>query len=406
MFECKANTDHFIGYRIKLYPTEDQKKTLNRQIEYYRFVYNWSLETIQRIYHDTGKFTRYLELDRLYAEYRSLPENLWLKDFPRASSRIAIRSAVKAFIYFFDKRNNFPVYKSKKKSKQIFGVRGDRVYLGIDGMVSIEGMGPNNKILYKGSSLPKDTDYPPRIYNAWITFDKDDYYLSFQYEQYRHYEMPEEKSDILGIDVGLRKIAVLSDGTEYKSPDVHKLYKRLYRNTNKAKKKYKVMVDISKRTRTKFEDMPKSNKLLKLEEKIRKDRRKISNKQNTFIHQISKEIVDKNPECIVLETISPQSMVHVRNSNGKLVVKKNIAREVYRQSLSKFHNYIEYKAKERDIPVIKADSGFPSTQICSNCGFVNSHIGSSKVFKCPSCGFKIDRDLNAAINLKNYAYRN
>ena len=406
MFEINANSDDFVGYKVKIYPTDEQKILLNRQIELYRYVYNWSIDQIQDIYHETGKFTRYLSLSKIFSDFRNKPENEWLKSFPLNSARIAIRSAIKAFIYFFEKRNNFPVYKSKKRSKLKFGIRGERVYFGADGYLSIEGMGPNNKILYKSSSLPKDIQYPPRIYNVWVSFDKDDYWISFQYEYHREYKLEVAKSDPIGIDLGLRHLATLSNGKVYDSPNYYKLERRFCRLRKKVFKKYRKIIDISKQTRTKFEDMPKSNKLLKLEHQIRQTRRKIANKQNTFLHETSKEIVNSNPSAIVLETISPQAMVHVKNANGDLVIKKNVAREVYKQGLSKFVRFIEYKAKERNIPVIRADRDFPSSQICSNCGFRHtSLLGNAKIFKCPNCGYRIDRDLNAAYNLQRLAYQ-
>lgn len=402
MFECKANTEHFVGFRIKLYPTEAQKVILNRNIELYRYVYNWSISTIDTIYKETGKFTRYIELSNIFSKYRNEIE--WLKQFPLNSARIAIRSAIKAFIYFFGKRNKFPVFKTKKRSKMIFGVRGERVYIYNDGYVSIEGMGPNNRILYKNSNLPKDIQYPPRLYNVWILYDKDNYWLSFQLEYNRFHELDIPKSEAIGIDVGLRKLAVLSNGKEYVSPNTKRLQNRLDRLRAKALKKYSKIRKIASQTKTKFEDMPKSNKLLKLEKNIRKTKKRISNIQRSFIHQITKEIVETNPQTVVVETISPLAMVHVTNADGRMVVKKNLAREVYRQSLSTFMHCLEYKSKERGIDFIKAPKDFPSSQMCSSCGHLMK-INNKKIYKCPNCGLIIDRDLNAAINLRNLAYQ-
>ena len=101
MFEINANSDDFVGYKVKIYPTDEQKILLNRQIELYRYVYNWSIDQIQDIYHETGKFTRYLSLSKIFSDFRNKPENEWLKSFPLNSSIIEIISSIKAFIYFF-----------------------------------------------------------------------------------------------------------------------------------------------------------------------------------------------------------------------------------------------------------------------------------------------------------------
>lgn len=275
-----------------------------------------------------------------------------------------------------------------------FGVRGEKAILNRDGYVSIEGMGRKNRILYKNSSLPNDIDMPPRIYSVWISFDKDDYWMSFQFEQERHFDMPEEKSQSIGIDVGMVHTAVLSDGTVYDQPNSVFLDRRLKRLQRKASKRYEDMIQLSKRTKTKFEDLPKSNTLLKIEKQVRKTYKKISNRRNTFLHTITKEIVNKNPKSIVIEDLHSSDWIH--DSKGRRVSTK--ANGVYENSLYKFFNYLEYKAKERDIPIIKADKNYPSTKTCSRCGELNNP-SPHRIYKCKYCGLIIDRDLNAAINL-------
>lgn len=224
LFKLNIDTESLIGYRIKLYPTEEQKVILNRNIELYRWVYNWALETIQKRYTETGEFTRDFALYYIFQDLRKSEEYSWLREFPLATAKNAIQCAVKAYINFFEKRCNFPKFKSRRRSSLSFGVRGCRVYLKENGYVGIEGLGKGlaARIYYCKSSIPEDVQYPLKLYSVRITFDKDDYWLSFQIEQSRSYDLG-EKTDIIGIDVGVKHLATLSDGTVYNSPDVHVL---------------------------------------------------------------------------------------------------------------------------------------------------------------------------------------
>ena len=391
MFECKANSDDFVGYKIKLYPTESQKEILDKHFGHYRWVYNWGIDTVNRFYKENNRFIRYLELCSEFEKIRNDPKYLWLKDFPLNCARITLRSVLKAFKYFFEKRNNYPKYKSKKKSKMIFGVRGERIFLKSDGYASIEGLGSRNFIMYKHPDLP-DIKEGSHIYNAWISCDKDNYWLSFQIENPRSFKLENEKSSSIGIDLGLKHLATLSDGTVYNSPYSIKLNRRKKRLNRKMSKAYSKIIKQSQQTRTKFEDIPKSNNLLKIEKQYRATVRKIANIQNTFVHTITKQIVERNPASIVIEDINPKKM-------AKELKGSKVKGEVYRQTLSRFRHRIQYKAKERGIPVIIADKTYPSSQLCSCCG--NRYkIGGSRVYECPICGITIDRDLNAAINLQ------
>lgn len=402
MFECNANTNNFIGYKIKLYPTEEQKIVLNKHFGFYRWTYNWSIDKILELRKE-HKNAKYLTISKILGDMRNSIGYEWLKESPLANCRISIRSALKAFELFYSKRNNHPKYKSKKFSDMKFGVRGSRVYINSNGYLSFEGLMGTGPILYKKSSLPNDIKFPvTNLYNVWISYDKDNYWISFQMEYERYYDMSfTNQTDAIGIDVGLRKLATLSDGTVYISPNYRKLEKRESRLSRKMSKRYKAMNDIAKETRTKFDQIPKSKNLLKLESQFRKTLRKISNKQNTFLHTITKEIVNRNPKAIVVEDVSPQQMVDAAPNGSKY--KKWISKKVYTQSLSKFFHYLNYKAKERSIQLIVADKEFPSSQLCCICGY-RQHIGRSKVYTCPVCGNRIDRDLNAAINLKKLAY--
>ena len=140
--------------------------------------------------------------------------------------------------------------------------------------------------------------------------------------------------------------------------------------------------------------MPKSKNHYKKLFKQHKSYSKIHNKKFNDINVATKAIVSKNPSAIVIEDLSVTEQLKdkwIRKFSPKML-------------FNEIHRQIVYKAEDRNIPVIKADKNFPSSQICSNCG-MRHKVYRNKVFKCPYCGFRIDRDLNAAINLKNLAYQ-
>ena len=129
---------------------------------------------------------------------------------------------------------------------------------------------------------------------------------------------------------------------------------------------------------------------------MHKTQSKITNSRLTAIHTATKRIVDKNPATIVVEDISVRSMIRDNKS-----LKKRLPQMVF----NLIHHQLEYKSKERGIKFMKADKYFPSTKKCSNCGCIND-IGNKKIYTCRVCGFTIDRDLNAAYNLRDLAYQN
>lgn len=200
------------------------------------------------------------------------------------------------------------------------------------------------------------------------------------------------QSDPIGVDVGIRRIAVTSNKDYFYFSNTKKLEDKLKKQQKRLSKDYKAYIAESKRTRTKYENVPKSKNHRKRLNKMHKTQSKITNKRINDIHTATKRIVDQNPSVIVIEDIK------VREINSDPWMRKyNPTMMFYR-----IHEQIQYKAAERRIKVIKAPKNFPSTRICSNCGFERGKL-TSHIFTCPVCGFKIDRDLNASYNLRNLA---
>lgn len=389
--KCKVDVERLRGYKIKLYPTEAQKKKLNRFIELSRYVYNWAVATINEAYAITGEFSSFTQLCKIFKDFRH--KLSWLEEIPVCTARQAIKDAVNGFMKFFNKQANHPKFKRKSKPyKKSFTSRGERMYIFGDS-IKLEGFERGDLILAKDHRLPSGEGI--YYYDPTITFDGDNYWLSTTiYKEVQPLDIP--VSEPIGIDVGIRNLVTTSYGETFHLPDTSKLQKRRNRQRRRLQKDYDKLLAEGKRTKTKYHDMPKSKNMLKRQTALRKTFRRISNINNTYIHTMTKRILDRNPSAIVIENISVEEMT-----------KKNpfLNRKKPQMMFYTIHEQLRYKAADRGIPVITADKYFPSTKTCNRCGYINN-IGSSAIYTCEACGYTIDRDLNAAYNLRDLAYNN
>ena len=399
MFDCIANPELFKGYKIKLYPTDEQKTFLNRQIELFRWVYNWAVnkENLQYKKYKNNEvnkpFLYVLDLYNLLKEERQKYD--WLKEISSHTAKEAIRNALNAFNKFFKKVCGYPKFKSKKTSKLSFQVRNEPNAFYFDGeYLRISGLPFGDKILCKNHNIPSDKD--TRYYKCTITFDGYNYWLSLNVERNMSYLKEQNGStkyanESIGIDIGFRKMAQLSTGETYYHPDIHILEKRKRQQQRRLAKMRNKRVKAAIQAKTKLEDIPVSNNEKKLQYKYYLTRNRINNIHRSNYHKVTTEIANMYPKCIVLEDLQ------LKNLRSK----KNKRSGMGNSPLYLFRDYLTYKCKDRGIELVFADKFFPSTKLCSNCGS-KYNIGSEKIYKCPTCGLKIDRDMNAAINLSRY----
>lgn len=397
MITSYMDKDRVRGYKVKLYPTEQQKMRLNQLMNGAICAYNWGIETIQKVYKETNKFSDTMDLNKYFKELYKTKPYYWVQTTPSSICRTSFELAARAFKLFFKHVNRYPKFKSTKKAVKSFHFRGERLYIRGD-YVTVEGLGHGlaNRILCKHNKIPIYENV--RYYNCTVSIDSvGDYWLSVNVG----YKVPirhEAQGEPIGIDLGVRKRAVLSDGTVFKGPDQKKLNK-LRSKYRKKSKRYgrdrRRRLDISQCTGTKYKDVVKTKNEVKRERECRRIRKKISNINNTYNHTMTKQIVSKLPSTIVLESLDVRGMI--RDQEQRAV--RGLISE------SNFYGIVtmlSYKAEERGIKIIRADPHFPSSQICSKCGARHKQ-SSSEIYRCRTCGFVIDRDLNAAINLKNLA---
>ena len=385
------------GYKFKIYPTEDQKCKLNQLIDLARYAFNWGIAKEREIYeqYQSGEseksFYIYFELDHLFRKERDEnPEMHWVKDFPTTAAKYALRNVYSGYRRFFNHQNKSrPYFKSKKKCKKSFNTRHDTF--------SVKGTSIKMEGIDDYISLGFDCGINiTKVINPVITKDNlGDYYVSFSLEEEcKTLEIP--KSEGLGIDLGIHNTFTLSTGEMSTQPNakLNKLEKRRKRQQRHATRDIKHRMKEADHTKTKYEDVPKSKRAIKRELKLAKIYKKQHNIKNTYYHTMCKQMVMTNPEFICMETFSSMEIQKRQTNASKYLVNTS------------FYD-ITCKMKEAcntyGVPFIQAPKDYASSQICSNCGN-RKKIGAKRIYKCPVCGMIEDRDINAAINLKNYGY--
>ena len=377
----------FKSIKVMLHPNNKQRTKMFQCFGVSRFAYNWALNRQQENYKNGGKFISAFDLMNEFTQFKKLPEYSWLNNYSRDISTGAIADACNAYKRFFRGVSNFPKFKSKKKSKLSFYVKCDKIEF-TDTHVKLSKIADSRKKnsqklnwvkLAESGRVPTDCNYlDPRV-----TFDGINFWISVSIEVEDAKEV--STGEGMGIDLGIKDLAICSDGNVYKninkSKEVRCLEKKKRRLQRKLSKKYV----ISKGEKTK--------NTLKLEREVLKLNHRLSNIRHNHIYQVTSEIIKRKPNFISLEELNVSGMMKNRH----------LARAIQEQSFVSFKAILSYKAAWNNIQIVEVPRFYPSSKTCSCCGSVKSDLKlSERVFVCPDCGNKMDRDLNASINLRNY----
>lgn len=375
---------------IKLYPSDSQKFIIDKFIEGYTLVYNWALQAEYNQYDifnaglSPKNFLSYYDLQELYKYFRTTSP--LLMSIPSHSMLNAVRDMVKGYESFFKHKNMFnrPKFKTDSFSISSFRPRSEPTsFYFNDNYLRIEGLpyGEMIETSYHTHALPSDRKkyINPIIFRNNYTKE---YSLNYVSEKTKLgdslIDIP--VSDPIGVDVNRKILYACSNGINIEYADTSRVEKHLS-NLNQT---------ISK-DRDRYKDKPKSiSSIYRLEER-RQLYAHISNIHKDRAYKGSLEIIRCNPEAIILESLDIKSIMS----------HKYIADDLQFHPLGIAQLILEQQAFKYDIPVYYAPIHFESSNICSNCGSYNN-IGSNKYFRCDKCGLVLQRDTNAAINLKNW----
>ena len=355
-----------------------------------RFAYNWALNKEQENYKNGGKFISDNELRKEFTILKQTNEYGWLNRISNNVTKQAIKDACESYRRFFKGQNKFPKYKSKKKSKPSFFQ--DPVKIKFTGThVKVEGFATSkrankqklNRIrLAERNRIPTDCKY----YNPRITFDGINWFISVGIDT------NEDKSKLntngIGIDLGLKDLAICSDGNTYKNINKSETVKKL----EKKKRRLQRGISRSYEKNKKGGSYCKTNNIIKKEKLLLKVNHRVTNIRQNYLHQTTSEIVNRKPRFICIEDLNVRGMVK----------NKHLSKAVHSQGFYEFRRQLEYKCADKGIQLIIADRFYPSSKLCSCCGNMKKDLKlTDRIYKC-DCGNIIDRDVQAAINLEAY----
>lgn len=357
------------AYKTELKPNNKQITFFNKCSGASRYVYNWGLSEWQKEYEAGEKPSQY----GLCVKFNSIKDEIcpWIRELPYSVVESSLACLGAGFQNFFRRiktgeKPGYPKFKNKYQSKS-FRLRNTKV---LDNKVRLTGIGWVR--LKQKNYIPENGEYG--LY-ATISERANKWYISIMVEE----EFPdytELTDNIVGVDLGIKTLAMTSDGEIFDTPKDYKKYdakiKRLQRELsrrNKGGKNYQ-----------------------KTKKKLAKAHAKIADARGNAIHEMTTSIVNENPKAIVLEDLNVKGMV----KNHK------VARANSNSSYGEIRRQFEYKSARRGIEIQYANTFYPSSKTCSNCGNIKTDLTlKDRTYHCDVCGFEIDRDLNAAINLKN-----
>ena len=372
-----------LAKKVRLYPTEVQEQKLWQSVGTARFIYNWTIARQEENYKNGGKFIPDNDLRKEITQLKKT-DLQWLSEVSNNVAKQAVKDACDSYKRFFKGLADKPRFKSRRKSKPSF--YNDNCKLKVeDKSVLIEKVGWVN---IKPYSILLDTKYS----NPRISFDGKYWYISVGIER----ELPKIKltDESIGIDVGVKDLAICSNGMAFKNINKTKEVKRLKKVLKRKQRKVSRKYDINKikkggENRCQFK---KTNNIIKLEKEIRLLHRRLTNIRSNHIHQATNKIVKIKPSRVVMEILNIKGMMKNRH----------LSKAIAEQCLYEFKRQIQYKCKKYGIEFVEADKWFPSSKTCSCCGAIKKDLKlKDRVYQC-SCGLKIDRDLNASINLSRY----
>ena len=402
---------NYTGFKIQIYPNEEQLVYIKKAFGATRFLYNYTINLEEEAYKNGKGFLRFFDLNLILTKLKKQEQFSWMNEINVNTLRFAMKDCIKAYEKFFDKHTNRPIFKSKKSVYQQFYVNGDRLtihedYIIIPSLGKMQYSYTWNKNVY-GYGYKLARGKVQSYYNPRVIYDGLNYYLTFamltniedgiDIASVINNNKPDTVSETIGIDLGIgeSKWIVDSNGNRVCLPNVDKERKKLSR----LHRKYNRQVNSSKTKRNKN----RSNNSMKTLRDINKYYKRITNKKKAIIHDyVSHEIIARNPEAVVLESISAREwMKSTYDMDIPRYAKSARWRKIQNAMIYTVQNIIQYKCVHNNIPIIMADREFPSTQRCSRCGNIQK-IGRKRVYKCNNCGLVIDRDLNSAYNLKMY----
>ena len=374
------------SFKTEINPTEEQKARIRRTIGTCRYVYNFYLGHNKAL-HDNGEKFMTGKSFSLWLNNEYIPDNpdkTWIREVYSKAVKKSIEDGCTAFTRFFKHQSDFPKFKKKGKSDvKMYFVRNNpkdcqcerhRLKIPTLGWVRIKEKGyiPTTKDGYM-------------IRSGTVSVKAGRFYVSVLVE-IPDINIDNNSNEGIGIDLGLKDFAIVSNGKTYrninKSAGLKKLEKQLIREQRSLSRKYENL--------KKGESTQRAN-IQKQKLKVQKLHHKIDNIRTDYINKTIAEIVKTKPSYITIEDLNVKGMMKNRC----------LSKAVASQKFYEFRTRLKAKCDENGIELRVADRFYPSSKTCHHCGSVRKNLKlSDRIYRC-ECGYVADRDLNAALNLKD-----
>ena len=374
------------SFKTEINPTEEQKARIRKTIGTCRYVYNFYLGHNKAL-HDNGKKFMTGKSFSLWLNNEYIPDNpdkTWIREVYSKAVKKSIEDGCAAFTRFFKHQSDFPKFKKKGKSDvKMYFVRNNpkdcqcerhRLKIPTLGWVRIKEKGyiPTTKDGY-------------RIRSGTVSVKAGRFYVSVLVE-IPDVNINNNLNEGIGIDLGLKDFAIISNGKTYrninKSAGLKKLEKQLIREQRSLSRKYENL--------KKGESTQRAN-IQKQKLKVQKLHHKMDNIRTDYINKTIAEIVKTKPSYITIEDLNVKGMMKNRC----------LSKAVASQKFYEFRKRLKAKCDEKGIELRVADRFYPSSKTCHHCGSIRKNLKlSDRIYRC-ECGYVADRDLNAALNLKD-----
>jgi putative transposase len=364
------------GFKTELDPNDRQRTALLRHAGVARFAFNWGLERKIEARRNGEKNPSAMELHREWNVWKR--ENaVWAMEVSKCSPQEAFRNLDRAYTNFFRRcksgakgKRGFPRFKSKRNGIGSFRLTG-----------SIHATDTYVKLPVIGAVRLKEHGYLPveaRVLSATVSERAGRWFVSLQVEieSQDHYHEKDELHPIVGVDLGIKTLAVVSDGTTFENPNALK---------SKMRKLKRLQRSLSRKVKG-------SSNRKKAAKRVAKLHWRIANVRSDTLHKLTTELT-RTKSVIVIEDLNVSGMM--RNHC--------LARAISDLGLCELRRQLEYKGEWNDCLIVTADRFFPSSKTCSECGWINEDLKlSDRQWVCLDCGCVHDRDHNAAVNLENW----